>query len=129
MDVIFAEWLYSRLMMLTEQTMDDLTYNSVEFEGHTYTIEAAIHRILQATKDYIWYHEMVCGYEEDPPDEELEKMLLELKTAIRLWTEIMAYCDRCVISKRALRRMKKDTKIYQYIDDKLVEVKRGEHLS
>lgn len=47
MDVIFAEWLYSRLMMLTEQTMDDLTYNSVEFEGHTYTIEAAIHRILQ----------------------------------------------------------------------------------
>ena len=33
MDIIFAEWLYSRLMMFKEQTMDDLTFNSVEFEG------------------------------------------------------------------------------------------------
>lgn len=32
MDLMFAEWLYSRLMMLLEQTDDDLTFNSIEFE-------------------------------------------------------------------------------------------------
>ena len=31
MDLIFAEWLYSRLTMLIEQTMDDLTCNTVDF--------------------------------------------------------------------------------------------------
>lgn len=128
MDLIFAEWLYSRLTMLIEQTMDDLTFNTVDFEGKTYTIEQAIHRILNATKDYIWYYDMVWGYAEEPPEEEIEQMIDEMNAATRLWAEIMAYCDRCVISKRILRRWEKDNKTYKRIGDKFVEVNRKEYL-
>lgn len=126
MDVIFAEWLYSRLTMLIEQTMDDLTFNTVDFEGDTYTVEQAIQRIIKATKKYIWYHEMVWGYTEEPPEEEIEQMFKEMKTATRLWAEVMGYCDRCVISKRMLHRLKKDEKIYKRIGDDFVEVNREE---
>lgn len=128
MDVIFAEWLYSRLTILIEQTMDDLTFNTVDFGGKTYSIDQAIHRILKATKDYIWYNDMVWGYTEEPPEEEIEQIINEMKAATHLWAEIMAYCDRCVVSKRTLRHWEKDDKTYKRIGDKFVEVNKKESL-
>lgn len=107
MDLIFAEWLYSRLMMLLEQTMDDLTYNTIEFEGKTYTIEQAINYIIDASKEYLYYYEMVWGYVSSD-EEETERINVAMKSATRLWAEVMPYADRTVISKRALRRIEKD---------------------
>lgn len=126
MDVIFAEWLYSRLMMLIEQTMDDLTFHSVEFEGCTYTIESAIHRILKAAKDYIWYYNMVWNHAEELPEEETEYIIKEMNAATRLWAEIMGYCDRVVISKRTLcrwRRWEKEEEYFKRVGDEFVKVK------
>ena len=128
MDLIFAEWLYSRLMMLLEQTMDDLTFHSVDFEGNTYTIEQAIHRILNATKEYIWYHEMIWGYCEEPPEEEIERMVNEMKAATRIWAEIMGYCDRVVVSKKLLRRWEKD-EYYKQVGDDFIRVDRIQNAS
>ncbi len=45
---------------------------------------------------------MVWGSMEEPPEEEIEQIINEMKAATCLWAEIMAYCDRCVVSKRTL---------------------------
>lgn len=111
MDLMFAEWIYSRLMMLVEQTEDDLTFHSVEFEGEKYTIEKAIQRILNATRNYLYFYEHVdvVGTEE-VTELEIQELRAEMKAATRLWAEIMPYADRVVVSKRVLRRWRKGEK-------------------
>ena len=111
MDLMFAEWIYSRLMMLVEQTEDDLTFHSVEFEGEKYTIEKAIQRILNAARNYLYFYEHVdvVGTEE-VTELEIQELRAEMKAATRLWAEIMPYADRVVASKRVLRRWKKGEK-------------------
>lgn len=108
MDLMFAEWIYSRLMMLVEQTEDDLTFHSVELEGDKYTIEKAIQRILNATRNYLYFYEHVdvIGTEEIS-ELEIQELCTEMKTATRLWAEIMPYADRVVVRKRAFGRLKR----------------------
>lgn len=96
MDLIFAEWLYSRLSMLKEQTMDNLSFNSIEFEGDKYTIEQAINQILEATKNYLFYYEETDINGEDIGQVAVREICEEMKIATRLWAEIMRYCDRVV---------------------------------
>lgn len=96
MDIIFAEWIYSRLTMFKEQTVDDLNFNSVEFEGQIYTIEQAINRIIEASKGYLLQFEKT-----DTSDEKIEqKVCREMKSATYLWAEIMPYIDLVTISKK-----------------------------
>lgn len=52
MDVAFMEWLHSHLKMYLAHTLDDLSFNSVEFEGKQYTIGEAIILIIETTK--VW---------------------------------------------------------------------------
>ena len=104
MDLMFAEWLYSRLMMLLEQTDDDLTFNSIEFEGEKYTIERAIHRILKATSEYLYFYEELDMYSEEVEEDDIVHIQNEMKEATRLWAEIMPYADRVVIRKGIIRR-------------------------
>lgn len=106
MNLIFAEWIYSRLMMLTEQTMDDLSYNTVDFECNTYTIQQAYQRILDATKEYLCFYEIYGSHWDS--SEDAEKIQIEMKAAIRLWANVMEYADITLVSKRALRRLTKD---------------------
>lgn len=96
MDLMFAEWLYSRLMMLLEQTDDDLTFNSIEFEGEKYTIERAIHRILKATSEYLYFYEELDMYSEELAEDDIVHIQNKMKVATRLWAEIMPYADRVV---------------------------------
>ena len=109
MDLMFAEWIYSRLMMLVEQTEDDLTFHSVEFEGEKYTIEKAIQCILNAARNYLYFYEHVdvIGTEE-VSDLEIRELCAEMKTATRLWAEIMPYVDRVVVRKSVLRKWRKE---------------------
>lgn len=111
MDIIFAEWLYSRLMMFKKQTPDDLTFHSIEFEGENYTIEQAIDKILSLTKNYMFYwdehkdaYDLLYSWEYE------KKILDEMKTATRLWAEIMCYIDLITISKRGWRKLEKESK-------------------
>lgn len=97
MDIMFAEWLYSRLMMLKEQTIDDLSFRSVEFEGEKYTIEQAINQILNITKDYLYHYEVIdMDGNKQVSQKKAEVITEEMKQATRLWAEIMYYCDRVV---------------------------------
>ena len=49
MDVAYAEWLYSRLMMYRKRASKavDLTYYSIEFDGKEYTQIEAIDKVLK----------------------------------------------------------------------------------
>ena len=97
MDLMFAEWLYSRLMMLKQQTMDNLSFHSIEFEGEEYTIEQAINQILNNIKDYLYHYEVIdMSGDEEIPQETVEVITEKMKQATRLWAEIMRYCDRVV---------------------------------
>lgn len=97
MDLMFAEWLYSRLMMLKQQTMDNLSFHSIEFEGEQFTIEQAIDKILKATENYLYHYEVVeANGDEEISEEEVNQITEEMKIATRLWAEIMRYCDRVV---------------------------------
>lgn len=97
MDLMFAEWLYSRLTMLKEQTMGDLNFHLVVFEGRIYTIEQGINRILKAAKEYLCHYEIIdTDGEEEISEIVLDKIVEEMKTATRMWAEIMTYCDRVV---------------------------------
>ena len=100
MDLMFAEWLYSRLMMLLEQTDDDLTFNSIEFEGQSCTIEQAIQRILKATKEYLYFYEELDMNSKNMTEDDIVSIQNEMKAATRLWAEIMPYADRVVVRKR-----------------------------
>lgn len=105
MDLMFAEWLYSRLMMLIEQSDDDLTFNSVVFEGEKYTIEEAIQRILKATREYLYFYEKLDVNGTKVEEEKIVYIQNEMKAATRLWAEVMPYADRVVISKRSRKRL------------------------
>lgn len=97
MDLMFAEWLYSRLMMLKEQTMDNLSFHSIEFEGEKYTIEQAINQILNITKDYLYHYEVIdMDGDEEVPQNKVEVITEKMKQVTRLWAEIMCHCDRVV---------------------------------
>lgn len=105
MDIIFAEWIYSRLMMYKEQTMDDLTFSSVEFEGSIYTIEQSINKILSVTKEYLIFwdvHNGICDWLDnyDEARQYQESLLAKMQSATRLWAEIMPYIDLVIISKK-----------------------------
>lgn len=107
MDLAFAEWIYSRLMMLLEQTDDDLTFQSIEFEGVHYTIEQAIHRILKAAQEYLYFFEVEEMDEETVEEEKRIRITNEIKAATRLWAEIMPYADRVVACRRMMKRLDK----------------------
>ena len=114
MDIIFAEWLYSRLMMYKEQTMDDLTFNSVEFEGGTYTIEQSIDKILSDTKEYLIFwdvHSGICDWLDNHNEAKQyqESLLAQMQSATRLWAEIMPFIDLVSINNKALRKFKEET--------------------
>ena len=104
MEMRTAEWLYSRLKMLTEKTMDDLTYNHVEFEGRTYTIEEAFDRIMNACKEFLLSCQNGDFYLEPDEHEEAERIYEELQASVRLWSVVMAYADITLVSRRTLRR-------------------------
>jgi len=80
---VFAEWLYSHLMMYMENASKivDLTYHSFEFEGKTYTLEEAIGKIIKWTGYFIKNYECLKG----------NKSMNKLKKAARLWAEILPY--------------------------------------
>ena len=125
MDLIFAEWLYSRLMMLMEQTMDDLTFHSIEFEGTTYTIEQAFLCILAAAKKYIRYNEMIWEDRAGLCEENEEQIYSEMKAATRLWAEVMCFADRVVVSKRMLHRLEKDDgDNFKLVGDEFVKIEK-----
>ena len=109
MDIIFAEWLYSRLMMYKEQTMDNLSFHSVEFEGKTYTIEQAINEILQITKEYLTFWEIYNGISGKGDFDNEEQLLAKMKSATRLWAEIMPFIDLVTVSQKVLRKIKEET--------------------
>ena len=93
MDLMWAEWIYSRLTMLMEQTYDDLTSDSVEFEGEIYTIEQAFERIRKASRDYLYY--WILEYlDGKKTEDEVKDICNEMKAATRLWAEVMDYADR-----------------------------------
>lgn len=103
MDLMFAEWLYSRLMMLKQQTMDNLSFHSVKFEGQKYTVEQAVDQILKATKEYLYYYEVIEMSSEEVPQKIVEEIDDKMKKATRLWAVIMCYCDRVVVNRRKQR--------------------------
>lgn len=100
MDLLFAEWLYSRLSMLKEKTMDDLNFNSVCFEGETYTIGQAIDKILNSTTEYMCFYEW-----KTPSGLDEHKVCEEMKKATRLWAEIMPYADCVLCNKKLLEEL------------------------
>lgn len=106
MELLTAEVLYSRLKMLTDKTMDDLSFNHVEFEGKIYTIEEAFHRIMEACKDFLLSCQDGSFYLSPDEYEEADHIYTEMKVAVRLWSEVMAYADITLISRRTLRRWK-----------------------
>ena len=55
---VYAEWLYSHLMMYRKKASGviDLTYHSIEFEGRTYTEIEAIDRVLKWTGYFLRHH-------------------------------------------------------------------------
>ena len=83
---IYAEWLYSHLMMYkkaaTEIGKIDLTHHIFEFEGKTYTQFDAIYHILKWTKYFLKNHN-----DADKSDKALDK----LQKATRLWSELLPY--------------------------------------
>ena len=107
MDLAFAEWIYSRLMMLLEQTDDDLTFHSIEYEGVHYTVEQAIHRILKAAQEYLYLFEVEKLDGENIEEEKRMRIANEMKAATRLWAEIMPYADRVVVRRRIMKRLGK----------------------
>jgi hypothetical protein len=100
MDLMFAEWLYSRLSMLKEKTMDDLNFNSVCFEGDAYTIGQAIDKILNSTTEYMCFYEW-----ETPSGLDEHKVCEEMKKATRLWAEILPYADCVLCNKKLLEEL------------------------
>lgn len=106
MELITAEFLYSRLKMLTDKTMDDHTFNHVEFEGDDYTVEEAFVYIMNACKTFLLsLKDDDYIYDESGEGEQIYN---ELKKAIRLWSEVMHYADLTLISRRTLRRWERD---------------------
>ena len=81
---IYAEWLYSHLMMYKRAASKigsiDLTYHTIEFEGKTYTQLEAIDKTLKWTEYFIRNRNDI-----DKQDKALEK----LQRASRLWTELL----------------------------------------
>ena len=115
MDIIFAEWLYSHLKMYKEQTMDDLTVDSVEHEGNQYTVEQAINKILSITKEYLTFwdiHNGVCDWTDDYDKAKHyeENLLAKMKSTTKLWAEIMPFIDLVTVSQKVLRKIKEDIK-------------------
>lgn len=91
MDISFAEWLYSHLMMYQEQAAADLTVYSVEFEGRTYAIAQAVEMILKAVREYLYLYEGLDMNGEKVTDLDRARIRKNLKSAVNLWGEIMWY--------------------------------------
>lgn len=53
MDISFAEWVNSHLKLYLEHTLNDLSLNSVEFEGKEYSIGDAVDLIIDITDEYL----------------------------------------------------------------------------
>ena len=53
MDISFAEWVNSHLKLYLEHTLNDLSFNRVEFEGKEYSIGDAIALIIDITDEYL----------------------------------------------------------------------------
>ena len=81
---IFAEWLYCHLKMYCKKVSKaiDLDYQTVEFEGNTYTENEAIGRILKWTEYFLKNHDDL---------EKRDKSLKKLQKASRLWSELILY--------------------------------------
>ena len=97
MDIIFAEWLYSRLRMLMEQTHVDLEAKHIEFDGVRYTIGEAFEKIKTCTAEYLLFYEKY-EMEGGGTQEQEEAVRESMDYATRLWAEVMPYADRIVIS-------------------------------
>ncbi len=84
MFIIYAEWLYSHLMMYRKRASKevDLTYHRMEFEGKRYTEIEAIDKVLKWTRYYLLNRE-------DP--DRSAKAFGKLRRASRLWTELLLY--------------------------------------
>ena len=84
MDVAYAEWLYSRLMMYRKRASKavDLTYYSIEFDGKEYTQIEAIDKVLKWTRYYL--------VNRKDPDRSV-KAFGKLQKASRLWTKLLPY--------------------------------------
>ena len=108
MDLITGEFLYSRLKMLTELTMDDLSYNQVEYDGKFYTIEEAFEFIMNACKTFLLSCQEGDFYLTSSEIDEAERIYNEFKTAVKLWAEVMPYADLTLVSRRTLRRWERD---------------------
>lgn len=86
MNLAFAEWMYSHLKMFLAHNQHDLEYHKIEFEGETYTIGAAIDRILDTTEMFLKTEIFLLeGFHEEIVEKQLEK-------AGRLFVKIMGYC-------------------------------------
>ena len=81
---IYAEWLYSHLMMYREKASRtvDLTYHTIEFEGKTYTQIEATDKIIKWIRYFL--------KNQSDMDKE-EKSIEKLQKATRLWSELLPY--------------------------------------
>lgn len=91
MDVAFMEWLYSHLKMYLAHTLDDLSFNSVEFGGKKYTIGEAINLIIEITK--IWLLKVDDVNKALVEEEEYLQYEKDMRFAGGLFLEIMGYCS------------------------------------
>jgi len=81
---IYAEWLYSHLMMYREKASRsvDLTYHTIEFEGKTYTQIEATDKIIKWIRYFL--------KNQSDMDKE-ERSIEKLQKATRLWSELLPY--------------------------------------
>lgn len=76
LDSIFAEWLYSHLMMYRETCIVNLSFYKWTFQGKEYTQEEAINVICKLCKNYI----LDCDDKEN---------IVGLQNATRLFADIL----------------------------------------
>lgn len=81
-DVMFAEWLYSHLMMYYEVSNTNVDFHKIEIDGQVRTVGEIIEEIINLLKDFL-----LKNHETEEDDTVHEK----LKRAIILWSEIFPY--------------------------------------
>lgn len=77
LDRSFIEWLYSHLMMYTDQACIDMDIHKIEFSGATYTQKEAINYILERLKAFL----AAEGFDNDDIADDVYE-------AIKMWAEI-----------------------------------------
>ena len=88
MDVSFAEWLYSHMLMYRENSVHYDSMNVVDFEGSEYTIEEAVNCIIETVGQYLKYEYYVDAHFKYITRHPLiGKVICRLKPSVREYLE------------------------------------------